>query len=471
MAIGLAGSSTIKNKNLLVFVHLLLPLIVVLYVNCIAIRPSIVSPSLLAASPIKLVIGGTLVDWNKLLPLSGTTRQQAWLLGECEGKLLVGLDTSNSKAIDSAISYTESAINNITITNKSKPIDTMAYMSSKVPKERAQSLLSVILKAKETTLAHDHGKSIMSYMSKMFSFINIIWLISIIGIVVSIGPFCAVYLSILVQYIGIIAITIWYGLIVHIWRPLFYVLVLLMFTSTCDNDVSTDVKVYTSLSAALLYCMTILFTCNQLVEVEALKAIDDIALLLFPFFIFLPLTIITSSSLLGFMTVVILYLLLGFGMMSVYGGYVIGFTSEDQLIKCAISSAYLLLLQTSCQVSGFGATQLLPFKAGLQCLGGTSLYIALLIKSSCYMPDSNHYLGLYIIALLLGIVIGNIVPLLALRNTSYVFVYLFMLDRASFYSSRAHASAAVLITSILLYIGCMLLNQYPEVVVSLYCSD
>jgi hypothetical protein len=244
---------------------------------------------------------------------------------------------------------------------------------------------------------------------------------------------------------------------------------MLTYGTLCDNDISRDVKVYTSLSVTVVFYITVVYTLKQLVDVKALQSSDDYtSLILLGFLLFLPQAILTGSYLFGFGTIVWLYLFLGFGMMSVWGGYAIGFVGDDQLIRCSISSVYLLSIQVSCIVGGIGHEYLAPFNSGLQCLGGTSLYIALLIKSSCYYSHGRKFVIIYFIALLSGIIIGNLVPLLALRNTAYVFFYLFILDSVSFYCSRQNVSEGILVTSVLLFIGCLLLNKYPEVIISIY---
>ena len=465
--LGLTGSIILRNnKTILILIHLLLPLIVVLYLNVLSINPSIASPYILSLSPVKLISIGPLKDWNNLLPLTGNTREQSWQLGECQGLLLTALQTANTKALNTAISYTESTITNITSINRSKPL---VIVTTSNINERASSLLRLIQTVKDNTIKDENGKGLMKYMYRMFNLINVIWLISIIGITISIGPFCVSMFTSIVVMVGNIVLKIWRNILSHVWRPLLYILVMLTYGTLCDKDISHNIKVYTSLSVTVIFYITVVYTLKQLVDVKALQSNDDhTSLILLGFLLFLPQAILTGSYLFGFGTVVWLYLFLGFGMMSIWGGYAIGFVGDDQLIRCSISSVYLLSIHISCIVSGVGHDYLAPFNSGLQCLGGTSLYIALLIKSSCYYSDRRKFVIMYLLALLSGIIIGNLVPLLALRNTAYVFIYLFILDSVSFYCSRQNVSAAVLVTSVLLYIGCLLLNKYPEVIVSIY---
>jgi len=471
--VGLTGYQRFKNNiTILKVIHLFLPLIVLLYTNYMVFYPS---TQLQYLSPLKY--GNSMIkNWKTILPLVGQNRNQSWSLGECEGKLIVALEVSNNKAIDSAITFTENTISTITLINKNKPLTTSIITSNNNnQKDKANYLLQQIKKIKEDTMKEENKKGLSSYMTNMFTFINFIWLISIIGILVSVGPFLTfIFYDIIVKFYRI-AMKLWYSVVSHLWRPILYIFVLGIFSSACDDEFSLDIRVYTSFLAAGLLNLAVLFTLFQIVKVVQRKQ-DEIVLIdfisIFGFLIFLPLSLITGSKLLGFITVIFLYTYLGFGVHSMWGGYSIGYRDENDLDRSCRASVILLLIDMLSIATGIGLKYIEPFNSGLQSLGATAMYIALLIKYSKfnYYSSPTSILN-FKLSLLLGAVIGNIVPMIGLRNCSYVFMYLCALDYIAFYGNQKDGIVAFFCCSLFLCIGCYILHLNPSVFASLYLRN
>ena len=151
--VGLTGYQRFKNNiTILKVIHLFLPLIVLLYTNYMVFYPS---TQLQYLSPLKYG-NGMIKNWKTILPLVGQNRNQSWSLGECEGKLIVALEVSNNKAIDSAITFTENTISTITLINKNKPLTTTNIITSNNnnnnQKDKANYLLQQIKIIKEDTM-------------------------------------------------------------------------------------------------------------------------------------------------------------------------------------------------------------------------------------------------------------------------------------------------------------------------------
>lgn len=466
--VGLTGYQRFKNNiTILKVIHLFLPLIVLLYTNYMVFYPS---TQLQYLSPLKYGNGMT-KNWKTILPLVGQNRNQSWSLGECEGKLIVALEISNNKAIDSAITFTENTISTITLINKNKPLTTSIITSNNNnQKDKANYLLQQIKKIKEDTMKDENKKGLLSYTTNMFTFINFIWLISIIGILVSVGPFLTfIFYDIIVKFYRI-AMKLWYNVISHLWRPILYFFVLGIFSNACDDEFSLDIRVYTSLLAAGLLYLAVLFTLIQINQIKFHFDFDFISI--FGFLIFLPLSLITGSKLLGFITVIYLYAYLGFGVHSMWIGYSIGYRDENDVDRSCRASVILLLIDMLSIATGIGSKYIEPFNSGLQSLGATAMYIALLIKYSKfnYYSSSTSILN-FDLSLLLGAVIGNIVPMIGLRNCSYVFMYLRALDYITFYGNQKDRIVAFFCCSLFLCIGCYILHLNPSVFASLYLRN
>lgn len=313
-------------------------------------------------------------------------------------------------------------------------------------------------------------------MTKYFTLVKFIWLVSIIGILYSIGPFLKFFFYEFIVKIIRIARMIWHRVLCHFWRPILYIQVIGIVSSICDVELSHDLRVYTTLLAAGLFDLAVFYTIFQLNKINALDlgAYCNKDEILFHYFIligfltFLPLAIITGSQLLGFITAMCLYSFLGFGVWSIYGGYLIGFHSEDQLLRCAGASTILLLLDMVSISTGIGSSIIKPFQSGLQSLGATAMYIALLIKSSKFNHESERISMLYIVSLFLGVVLGNVIPMIGLRNCAYVFIYLYFLDTITFYGNRLHFFVAMFLASLFLCIGCYVIHLNPSLLASLY---
>lgn len=77
MVVGLTGFQSIKNKTILIVIHLFLPLTVLLTLFYLSIFPS---TQLQFLSPLNYG-NGFIKNWKSTIPLVGHNRNQSWSLG------------------------------------------------------------------------------------------------------------------------------------------------------------------------------------------------------------------------------------------------------------------------------------------------------------------------------------------------------------------------------------------------------
>lgn len=447
----------------LALLHLAMPLAVILLTWLLLIQPNAdwVHP-MAKLSPLRF---GTFKSWTRVTPLCAISRESAWELGDAQGGLSALLKSrSGDGPLKDALGNAEAVI--AKISDKAKSQRPVLSKDGNV-KSRAEAMVAILAQARSDTLANEGNAGVGNFLRKCFSLINIISFVSIAGILISVGPF----LSSIIASLAEVALLCWQNCISHLWRPVLYVFIAGSFAFCSDPDPATslDVRVYTALLCAGLLMASIVFTLVQLVACGALKdSRDSTFVLLLGFALFLPLALMMqSSSLLGFITTGWLFAALGFGMWSMWGGYAIGFSSMDEMDRCALASLAILLLNigfTVCKIESASS-----FSSGMQVFGATAGYLALLCKSSGWTSGDSRRLLLYG-AIAIGVVVGSAVPLLALRNTALVYSYLCFLDLLA-YSSRDNFWAGIFLCSLFMYLGALALHRWPMLLVSLYGSS
>jgi hypothetical protein len=250
-------------------------------------------------------------------------------------------------------------------------------------------LLHELRAARATTSSLEKQTGSIAFISSIFSFVNIMWFLAILGILISIGPVLQTILSHLLAQLRQILRAVWVHVLAHLWRPAVYLVAMSIFAGAHESTVSLDVRVYVCLCTALLVWLLFAVTLQQLVECKALTATDgDYNVLLFyGCVLFVSLAHVLRSSLLGFVAVGVVYSWLGFGMWAIFGGYAVGFGDKERMNRSIFASVVILFSLVFSRLPGGVrfATFLAPYETGLQCFGSTALYLALLIRANPYL--------------------------------------------------------------------------------------
>lgn len=161
--------------------------------------------------------------------------------------------------------------------------------------------------------------------------------------------------------------------------------------------------------------------------------------------------------------------------------YVVGFSDDDAMERCAVTS-FLLLASMGClrfvnTACGFGL-HLVPFRAAVSVLGCVVLFLAMLIMSSrLYREEGARRRRTYLIAnalmltLLLGFMaLGMVGGLPGMANTSVVFFVLWALEKyADFHMTAGfNGWVLVLVSSLVAWRSALALHSNPQFIASLF---
>ncbi|KAK3260806.1 hypothetical protein CYMTET_30258 [Cymbomonas tetramitiformis] len=184
-----------------------------------------------------------------------------------------------------------------------------------------------------------------------------------------------------------------------------------------------------------------------------------------------PIAVAYDSRLLGFFTVIAAFVGLGFFASPFAFGWVIGFTSDDALARCAFTSTCLLVSFFGLKGSGVESKWLAPFQSGASIFGGIALGLAGLIWSSEFYPygDFNYeFRNLIFFGAVSSVAfLGSYLNTPGVRNTAITF---FILWATEVVWQRAPLGLAPLtfFTSVGLYQATLYLRLHPEFIYSLF---
>jgi len=343
-------------------------------------------------------------------------------------------------------------------------------------------------------LINEESRVSLTYrVASMFSFINFIWLLSIIGITVSIGP----SLWVILRPIRHLLETLAKRLLEHVLIPLavrchewglFELLlwgVSVMILIDSYRFYGIDAGLYVSLTSVGVGCLGLAYSALRHSKGQA-KGDRNILYNLYAVLTLLPLALIFHSQLIAFAVVTSLYYLLGFSV--VCGGlcWFIGFEKEETMARAASCSALILTLLVVVRLNvdsdSIYNEALEPFRAPLSIYGSIVLDIALLIIShpSTSVDLRRHKVdlrrilwlnALMIAALMFQLFFGTAVGLPGMHNTACVFGILWVtMHYSRFHFEVLHLNAWVfiLIASMATWRSALWLHANPDFVVKCF---
>jgi hypothetical protein len=319
----------------------------------------------------------------------------------------------------------------------------------------------------------ESGTSIIQRVRGCFTFINFIWLLSIVGIAITISPVLMMFAKPIHKFIRYFAMEIILPFLRAI-KPVYEAIVWSLSYSLiihASRYIDTDSKVFICLTG--LFGAMIAMTYTTYLHKPVLPSkIYGMMVSMFFAIISLPLAVHFDSILIAFYGVFAMYSALGFGI-SVSGlCYYVGFENHEALERCLLSSFFLVigllwghitrpdLMQTICV--------LIP---ALNVLGSVTYFIALLIKTHNTVHDAYWPTQFWMILSLVSIgCLGSIYQIQSLRNVSMVFTVLYMMEKIGDLVLRMTDSVAVLIffISVMLWRASLYLHQNPTLLLSIF---
>lgn len=326
--------------------------------------------------------------------------------------------------------------------------------------------------------AMDEERSVIDRIMGFFSFVNLVWLVSIIGILATVGPFLA-------WTFGQLALRIARFLYDHVILPghrvgvfevAAYALAFgLIAQASRYPQQQAGAAVFVALTGGLGLApcwaySTSLHTTPTPGKEEAFMSLSGGLLAL----ALAPLALIHGSRLLGFATLCCVFVALGFVFGAFFGGFYIGFRNEDSTFRVQRTSAILVVLFSCMRIAGVSPWILQPFASAAMVLGNVLFFLSMLITTSawCY---KGSYRRSYVTAnvsmvlcLLVASFVGHVFVLPAASNTASVFFVLYVMEK-QLEVDWGPAGIAVLFANFVgAYFLAHHLHTHPEIVHSVF---
>lgn len=180
--------------------------------------------------------------------------------------------------------------------------------------------------------------------------------------------------------------------------------------------------------------------------------------------IFIPITLLHNSIFLGFITIVILYSLIGFRIICFNVCLKIGFETTESLKRAVLISFYLILITIITK-----SNYIYLFSVGIQVYGCSIYFLGLLIMSKHYSfcNDKNRNQKILIISLLVAFYISTIYNIVSIFYNSIIFTILFTIEHLFNFIKKYNIVIFGFNSNICSYFCTTYNHTYPEFVISL----
>jgi len=320
--------------------------------------------------------------------------------------------------------------------------------------ERAASILGVetvttedMRGMEQRILELDTKRGPWAYAMGMLNFVNVMWFMSIMGILTTFMPVVAV----LLQPFATLLRRLWTQVIYRLWTQVIYpallrihrwgVLETLAYAAAFVflvhggrypahfDDAGTFVSLTGGLAAIALWFYSTALHVTGGEPSESFVSLSNA----FAALTLAPLAVTHQSRLMGTLTGFAFYGALGFSAFNVGLCFFIGFTSRDALIRVAVTSFLLICTLVTLHLCGVqGSYYVQPFGPALMCLGNVTYFLAMLISSSQHVCKNEKYVVLnacMVASLVAALATGHILGLAGMVNTTTVFLVLYAMTK------------------------------------------
>ena len=365
----------------------------------------------------------TFVD---LLPPVPTTLSQAFKLGQMESELtrLEAAATKNITAINNLLLSATNALN--------RHVDEM------ITSTQLHGILDRIISIENET-------SMISKIGGIFSFVNVIWFLSIIGIAVTIIPasyFCCKpiwdaifdFFKLWFTMIGNFLYKILFNKIAYNIYELFGYFICWYFMFN-GYEANTNIGFWISFTGLALWMPMQYISMIRWGTSNAAKNLPMLSLLSSALSI--PIAYYYNSKILGFTSIAGLYSYLGFFIAGFFGGYIIGFQGDQAMANCFAASCIFNMGLIIAKLMNLNLTPMRMFIGPTLIMANAVMFLALLIHTSEWRSwsrrnnkvDYFQRQAIMIGSLLVAIAFGNILNYPAMSNTAYVYCGLYILQK------------------------------------------
>lgn len=324
----------------------------------------------------------------------------------------------------------------------------------------------------------DEQRSVMDKVAGFFSFVNILWLIGIMGILCTMGPCIGVIIGPMLKeyalalYERILRPTAIFLHELGFWELFAYVLAFLLSVQGARYPSGADAGIMVSLTGGLLFVPCWIYSTSLHVPPSGDKKDKWMTLSHFLVAVLLaPLALIHHSTLLGFLAVLAVYGGLGFIFLAFGFGFLIGFNSQDAINNCILASVVLIVTFTCFRVLGRNPACVQPFVLGGMCLGNIMYFLGLLIASNRWRrtyPDWWKMQILMALSLFFALLVGFVYSIPAMANTACTFLVLWLMEKQLEVNWGAYGSVIIFFNCVGLFMVSLWLNHHPEFIISMF---
>jgi len=336
-------------------------------------------------------------------------------------------------------------------------------------------------------------KSLISSVYGFFTFVNIMWLLAILGIAVSLGPALWALTRPLRQIVLLLStrirdaivwvlkeIVIPFCLRMHIWGgwELLGFLLAFMLTAQGCRMVSWG-GMYVSISGLVAshMCCYYSFVLHGQRLIPHFRRHDHIECIigLTSFLLASPLAIFFQSTLIAYGASIGFCFFIGTSWWLLPFFFLFG---RNELMVTTGTSLVVMILYWGLRITGWAPAAVAPFSSPVSVFGGITLFTGVIIFSSYYYRDRERQLN-YIVrnavavgAFALFITLGNVYHTDSLTNTAMTFSVLWLMCKYSeiHFEMRWNLWVLMLLASAVVYKGSLWLHANPAFVASLFFS-
>lgn len=186
----------------------------------------------------------------------------------------------------------------------------------------------------------------------------------------------------------------------------------------------------------------------------------------------LPATIALNSTLLGYLTVIAFYSVLGLSGATTGLCTMIGFDSKAALERVGATSMVVISAFVGANVVDYHPAMLGPFESAIQVIGVLSLHLSFLIFASAFYKSGLSYATRNVFTaatLLLTLLASTVLGLTGMANTTLVFVCLFLTEKYMDIHQKMGWNQwwLVLVMSTIMYLVSLRIHKHPEILAQL----
>lgn len=285
----------------------------------------------------------------------------------------------------------------------------------------------------------DSHKGVLARVRGLLKTVNILWVISIVGIGLTLLPalsFIVEPLAPLVaelsQFLLDVACLLWsWSMPIHELAVYYASFVMLAAATRCPKETAPYIALTGAVIGTMAWCHS---SALHLPRHGGSPETYMVVTYLFHVLILAPMAVTLRSTLLGWLTVAASCGMMGFSV--ICGGLVtfIGFESKDALARCLIVTCVANVVFLAMVAVDRLPAWLEPFQTGVHTFAGPVHFLSLLIASSAYGPYSQYYLAWQLVmaaALLVQLIVGGIYSLPAAQNVAVVYTVLYLLEKSA----------------------------------------